>query len=182
MSTHGATWHSGSGYTPRSAAPPPSSSSRASLTISGAEPPEHVALLGNRILRPCSLALNLWVGGYVRMTNNAGSACAVHGGEVDGEAQFLLLLHVHPVLCCMTESAFLLKLCGSCCSSQLFECVWSVFLPSPLARLRWLLGGPLPFDRHDWTIDRCGTTVRYVIDFYYHEDKAGSPEVGCWLC
>lgn len=23
-----------------------------------------------------------------------------------------------------------------------------------------------PFDRHDWLIDRCGTNVRYVIDFY----------------
>ena len=23
-----------------------------------------------------------------------------------------------------------------------------------------------PFDRHDWLIDRCGTQVRYVIDFY----------------
>ncbi|KAI8854447.1 hypothetical protein BC829DRAFT_471620 [Chytridium lagenaria] len=23
----------------------------------------------------------------------------------------------------------------------------------------------LPFDRHDWTVDRCGASVRYVIDF-----------------
>jgi len=23
-----------------------------------------------------------------------------------------------------------------------------------------------PFDRHDWLVDRCGTKVRYVIDFY----------------
>lgn len=23
-----------------------------------------------------------------------------------------------------------------------------------------------PFDRHDWVIDRCGTRMRYVIDFY----------------
>ena len=23
-----------------------------------------------------------------------------------------------------------------------------------------------PFDRHDWVVDRCGTRVRYVIDFY----------------
>jgi cytochrome c heme-lyase len=23
-----------------------------------------------------------------------------------------------------------------------------------------------PFDRHDWIVDRCGTRVRYVIDFY----------------
>lgn len=24
----------------------------------------------------------------------------------------------------------------------------------------------LPFDRHDWIIDRCGKDVRYVIDYY----------------
>lgn len=47
---------------------------------------------------------------------------------------------------------------------------------SPLARLRQLLGGPLPFDRHDWFVDRCGKEVRYVIDFYFNEDKAGTPE------
>jgi cytochrome c heme-lyase len=25
---------------------------------------------------------------------------------------------------------------------------------------------PKPFDRHDWTVDRCGQQVRYVIDYY----------------
>lgn len=25
---------------------------------------------------------------------------------------------------------------------------------------------PLPFDRHDWVIDRCGKDVRYIIDYY----------------
>ena len=24
----------------------------------------------------------------------------------------------------------------------------------------------LPFDRHDWVVDRCGRHVRYVIDYY----------------
>ena len=24
----------------------------------------------------------------------------------------------------------------------------------------------LPFDRHDWIIDRCGREVRYIIDYY----------------
>ncbi|KAJ3417205.1 hypothetical protein HDV05_006411 [Chytridiales sp. JEL 0842] len=37
---------------------------------------------------------------------------------------------------------------------------------TPKARLFGLLGYKLPFDRHDWTVDRCGTKVRYVIDFY----------------
>ena len=24
----------------------------------------------------------------------------------------------------------------------------------------------LPFDRHDWLVDRCGREVRYIIDYY----------------
>lgn len=24
----------------------------------------------------------------------------------------------------------------------------------------------LPYDRHDWIVDRCGKEVRYVIDYY----------------
>ncbi|KAF5837100.1 cytochrome c/c1 heme-lyase [Dunaliella salina] len=47
---------------------------------------------------------------------------------------------------------------------------------SPLAWLRQQLGGGAPFDRHDWVVDRCGKEVRYVIDFYFHEDKAGTNE------
>lgn len=38
---------------------------------------------------------------------------------------------------------------------------------TPKAALKWaLLGYQKPFDRHDWVIDRCGTEVEYVIDFY----------------
>ncbi|KAA3673202.1 cytochrome c heme-lyase [Paragonimus westermani] len=37
---------------------------------------------------------------------------------------------------------------------------------SPRARIRSLLGYELPFDRHDWIVDRCGRDVRYVIDYY----------------
>jgi len=48
---------------------------------------------------------------------------------------------------------------------------------SPLARLHSWFGGPLPFDRHDWYIDRCGREVRYVIDFYFDDDKAGTDQV-----
>ncbi|GAB4819127.1 hypothetical protein N2152v2_006173 [Parachlorella kessleri] len=47
---------------------------------------------------------------------------------------------------------------------------------SPLARVRSWFGKQLPFDRHDWYVDRCGKEVRYVIDFYYDDDKAGTPE------
>jgi len=37
---------------------------------------------------------------------------------------------------------------------------------SPRARFRSWLGYELPFDRHDWIVDRCGKEVRYVIDYY----------------
>ncbi|GLH14917.1 Cytochrome c heme lyase [Gryllus bimaculatus] len=37
---------------------------------------------------------------------------------------------------------------------------------SPRARIRYWMGYELPFDRHDWIIDRCGKEVRYVIDYY----------------
>jgi len=37
---------------------------------------------------------------------------------------------------------------------------------SPRARIRGWLGYELPFDRHDWIVDRCGREVRYVIDYY----------------
>ena len=45
---------------------------------------------------------------------------------------------------------------------------------SPKATLKhYLLGHPLPYDRHDWTILRSdGTTVRYVIDYYHDESRA----------
>jgi cytochrome c heme-lyase len=37
---------------------------------------------------------------------------------------------------------------------------------TPKARIMTLLGYEAPFDRHDWTVDRCGKKVEYVIDFY----------------
>jgi cytochrome c heme-lyase len=38
---------------------------------------------------------------------------------------------------------------------------------SPRARFRSWMGYQLPFDRHDWIVDRCGKReVRYIIDYY----------------
>lgn len=45
---------------------------------------------------------------------------------------------------------------------------------TPRARMRSWMGGPLPFDRHDWYIERNGQEVRYVIDFYFDEGKAAT--------
>jgi len=46
---------------------------------------------------------------------------------------------------------------------------------SPKARFRNWIGYTLPFDRHDWTIDRCGHHVRYVIDYYNGKKVPGMP-------
>ncbi|KAI9829051.1 MAG: Cytochrome c1 heme lyase [Thelocarpon impressellum] len=43
---------------------------------------------------------------------------------------------------------------------------------TPRARWNMLLGYQAPFDRHDWVVDRCGTKVEYVIDFYSGKDEA----------
>lgn len=37
---------------------------------------------------------------------------------------------------------------------------------SPKAQVLTTFGYAHPYDRHDWTVDRCGTDVRYIIDFY----------------
>ncbi|KAF1960083.1 cytochrome c1 heme lyase [Byssothecium circinans] len=42
---------------------------------------------------------------------------------------------------------------------------------TPRARWNTLLGYKPPFDRHDWVVDRCGTKVEYVIDFYAGKDE-----------
>jgi len=42
---------------------------------------------------------------------------------------------------------------------------------TPRARWNNLIGYAAPFDRHDWVVDRCGTRVEYVIDFYSGKDE-----------
>jgi cytochrome c heme-lyase len=48
--------------------------------------------------------------------------------------------------------------------------------PSELSPKAWLVhwfrGTPRPFDRHDWTINRCGREVRYVIDYYGADEES----------
>ena len=47
---------------------------------------------------------------------------------------------------------------------------------SPKAAIKhYLLGHPLPYDRHDWTIvhERDGSIRRYVIDYYHDETRSG---------
>lgn len=48
---------------------------------------------------------------------------------------------------------------------------------SPKARLKQLLGYGLPFDRHDWFIQRGDTIQRYVIDFYHVEANSSMDQI-----
>jgi cytochrome c heme-lyase len=47
--------------------------------------------------------------------------------------------------------------------------------PTPKARVMAMLGYAPPFDRHDWVVDRCGTEVTYLIDFYRGASRDGTP-------
>merc|ERR1739841_289247 len=46
---------------------------------------------------------------------------------------------------------------------------------SPKARVSSLFGSTLPFDRHDWLVDRCGVPVRYLVDFYDGKQSSTHP-------
>ncbi|KAG7391932.1 putative ATP-dependent RNA helicase ddx49 [Phytophthora pseudosyringae] len=47
---------------------------------------------------------------------------------------------------------------------------------SPKAKMmNWLGWSVLPFDRHDWIVDRDGKDVRYVIDFYSGQPEPNRP-------
>ena len=49
---------------------------------------------------------------------------------------------------------------------------------SPKAAAKFYLGlAPRPFDRHDWTVDRCGKEVRYIIDYYDVAEKRSEDRV-----
>ncbi|KAL3427710.1 cytochrome c/c1 heme lyase [Phlyctema vagabunda] len=52
---------------------------------------------------------------------------------------------------------------------------------TPKARFNTLLGYTAPFDRHDWVVDRCGTKVEYVIDFYAGRNDAGDGKLNFFL-
>jgi cytochrome c heme-lyase len=46
------------------------------------------------------------------------------------------------------------------------------------AGLKYYTGlSPKPFDRHDWTVDRCGRHVRYLIDYYDVAKHRGADRV-----
>lgn len=52
---------------------------------------------------------------------------------------------------------------------------------TPKARFNTLLGYSAPFDRHDWVVDRCGTKLEYVIDFYAGKDDGSGKKLNFYL-
>jgi len=65
--------------------------------------------------------------------------------------------------------------CETCAAPKLVQFVGRPQDYSPQARVNQLIGYTLPFDRHDWIVDRCGTKVRYIIDFYTGKAEEGKP-------
>lgn len=52
---------------------------------------------------------------------------------------------------------------------------------SPKARFNTLLGYTAPFDRHDWVVDRCGTKIDYIIDFYAGKNEGQGGKLNFYL-
>ncbi|KAL8272421.1 hypothetical protein Esti_003711 [Eimeria stiedai] len=59
----------------------------------------------------------------------------------------------------------------ACKSPKLIRFVGRPHELSLKAQLRHFIGFEKPFDRHDWLVDRCGVSVRYLIDFYDGKSK-----------
>eukprot|EP00455_Lapot_gusevi_P047958 TRINITY_DN6573_c0_g4_i1.p1 TRINITY_DN6573_c0_g4~~TRINITY_DN6573_c0_g4_i1.p1 ORF type:complete len:184 (+),score=20.14 TRINITY_DN6573_c0_g4_i1:36-554(+) len=54
----------------------------------------------------------------------------------------------------------------SACPNPRFKKLIPVSEPTIKARFLKLIGRDVPFDRHDYLVDRCGTEVRYIVEFY----------------
>ena len=68
--------------------------------------------------------------------------------------------------------------CAECKTPKLLRFMGRPDDLSPKAFLKYHLGmAPRPFDRHDWTVDRCGTEVRYIIDYYDVPELKGQDRV-----
>jgi cytochrome c heme-lyase len=67
--------------------------------------------------------------------------------------------------------------CDECKTPKLLKFIGRPDELSPKAKMRRMVTGEEPFDRHDWTIDRCGTQVRYIIDYYHDEENKEEEKV-----
>jgi len=51
--------------------------------------------------------------------------------------------------------------------------------PTELSWKAWIMmmvdGRNAPFDRHEWLVDRCGTRVKYIVDFYDGKPSEHAP-------
>jgi cytochrome c heme-lyase len=73
-----------------------------------------------------------------------------------------------------------LRFISECASIRLLRFCGKPQDYSPKARLMNLLGYKLPFDRHDWVIDRCGKEVRAGVCIALH--GAALALIGCSCC
>ncbi|CAD2099682.1 cytochrome c1 heme lyase, putative [Plasmodium vinckei] len=72
----------------------------------------------------------------------------------------------------MKKEAFFFHICKD------QKLVRFIGLPTKLslkAFMLTLIGYNKPFDRHDWYIDRCGNTIKYIIDYYDGKNENNAP-------
>ncbi|KAK4184140.1 putative cytochrome C1 heme lyase [Podospora australis] len=69
----------------------------------------------------------------------------------------------------------------SCGGPRLYSFAGEKGNMTPKARINTLLGYTAPFDRHDWIVDRCGTKVEYVIDFYSGRNTGNGEKLNFYL-
>jgi cytochrome c heme-lyase len=70
---------------------------------------------------------------------------------------------------------------GRCGGPKLYSFLGLSTSMSPKARFNTLLGYTAPFDRHDWVVDRCGTKIEYIIDFYKGSDRNAGGKLNFYL-
>lgn len=74
-----------------------------------------------------------------------------------------------------TSGITCILMCAAWRPCMLTRCIRTARPPCPPQ------GFALPFDRHDWTVDRCGKDVRYVIDFYNGAPAPGAGPASFFL-
>jgi len=66
---------------------------------------------------------------------------------------------------------------GTCSNPSLARFQGMYGIPTMKSRFMGTFFGVKPYDRHDWTVDRCGKEVKYIIDYYAAEQPHGGLEM-----
>ncbi|EFA80147.1 cytochrome c heme-lyase [Heterostelium album PN500] len=117
----------------------------------------------------------------IAIHNTVNEKCWEHVMEWENEFKDLLILFVEQQQQ-QQQQRRQQTIKSECCDVKLVKFRGRAKDFSPKARFLNFIGYKLPFDRHDWTVDRCGKQVRYVIDFYEGKvDPETNKPIGIYL-